>query len=137
MSMPPSPRHWSGDRISVTADGDRLQGYHRLEIEADTEYDIELWKDGALPCGPSGYRLRENPDPGVELAITADDHPDERYRISPGRSSDTSHYADLKGFDDDTLAAAADAVQEYMEDVGDTGADEIEEFFDAVRDGLL
>lgn len=129
---------WTGEDATIEASGKQLQGYHHLEIEADHSYAIDLWKDGAIARGRKGYKLKENTDPGIELAISTDGPQDDaRYEVRSGRSSDTSHYADLREFDDETLKAAAETVHEYMEDIGDTGADDVVRFFaDASRDRI-
>ena len=129
---------WTGEDVTIEASGKSLQGYHHLEVEADHSYAIDLWKDGAIARGRKGYRLKENTNPGIELAISTDGpQDDDRYGISPGRSSDTSHYADVREFDETTLRAAADAVQDYMAELDDTGVDDVADFFEDISAGRL
>lgn len=115
--------------------------YHRIEVEADDSYRIDLWKDGAIARGRNGHRLKKNTNPGVEIAIEADDGalPSHRERIKPGRSSDTSHYADLRDLDSETLDAAEAVINNYLEQTDETGTvqDAVSRFFDDVEDGLL
>jgi len=114
--------------------------YHRIEIEAEDRYAIDLWKDGAIARGRRGYRLKENTNPGIEIAIEGGEGLEAvRERIEPGRSSETSHYADLGELEPETLADASEVIIEYMEEAGEPEAarDAVRSFFSDIDSGLL
>lgn len=122
-----------GDTVVRAVSEQNDFAYHRIEIEAEDRYEIDLWKDGAIGRGRKGYKLKENTNPGIELEIeaTETDLKAVREQIAPGRSSETSHYADLRDLDRETLVNASKTITNYLEE-----ADEPEQVNEAVRSFL-
>ncbi len=138
--MDDTTRVYGDTRLRAVSENNDF-AYHRIEIAAEQRYEIDLWKDGAIARGKKGYRLKDNPDPGIEIAIEADADTLEpaRERITPGRSSETSHYADLRELDTDTLEAAAETITDYLEEADEPSQahEAVESFFEDIEAGLL
>ncbi|MDY6770765.1 MAG: hypothetical protein SV186_02275 [Candidatus Nanohaloarchaea archaeon] len=132
-------RTWTSGDATVTVTGkDRIQGYHRVEIDGDNTYNINFWKDGAFSVGRKGYKLKSNDNPGIYLDLETDEGDGFREQIEPGKSAETSHYADLRDMDDATVEAAEETVNDYLEQQDDHEAlDAVNDFFDDVKDGRL
>lgn len=130
-----------GDTLLRAVSEENDFAYHRIEIETADSYEIDLWKDGAIARGRKGYKLKDNPNPGIEIEIEAEDDALEasREQIKPGRSSKTSHYADLRDLDRETLANASKTVTRYLKEAGEPKEtqDAVRSFFKEIDDGIL
>jgi len=94
--------------------------YHRIEIEAEHEYTIDLWTDGAPAAGGIADTITEPSRNGYDVDMTTDgEMEDRRVRIGAGRSSTTSHYGDLREMDERLLEETNDVVTTYMEQAGE------------------
>jgi hypothetical protein len=132
-------REYGSARLSAVSENNDF-AYHRIEIEADESYEIDLWKDGAIARGRDGYKLKENTNPGIDLAIETDGPLEPvREQIAPGRSSEASHYADLRDFDHETLENASETVTRYLEEAGEPEETQeaVKTFFSEIDSGLL
>ncbi len=122
--MDPVSWRWGDGRVTV--DGIQAQGYHRVAISGEGTYRAEFWRDGPHSrTGPRYDRLQRNRSPGVEMKLYDPADTEStclRAELRGGRSGDGSVRQDVRALDDDAVAAAQAAVDDYLRDAGDDAA---------------